>query len=300
MREQILRFGPGGALLGILSLPARLAPGASPVLVPNTGLEHRVGPNRLHVHLCRALAEAGFPTLRLDMSGMGDSGAPGGTVADPTSDIRAAMDALEASGLGNRFLLIGLCSGAHDAHLVLRSDPRVAGGAFIDGYVYPTARYFLTYFAQRAFDPGRIVRRLLRSTEPATDADLPEGAKEDLDYFRQPTLQEMHRDLAAFMSRGISLSYIYTGQIQNKYNYADQLEDALPELRGYAPAEVHYLAMADHTFSRTSMRSELVGVVLNWARNCASLQLEAGTRSGTGGMSTGTGEDPQQPVLPAP
>ena len=289
MKERVLRFGAQDALIGILSLPDRAAPGALPVLVPNTGLEHRVGPNRLHVHLCRALADAGFPTLRIDMAGMGDSGTASGSAAGPTSDLGAAMDALEASGLGNRFMLVGLCSGAHDAHLVLRTDQRVVGGAFIDGYVYPTARYFLTYFAQRAFDPVRMIRRLFRAGRPPEDTDQPEGAKDDLDYFRQPTLTEMRHDLADFIRRGISLSYIYTGQIQNKYNYAEQLEDALPELRSYGQAEVHYLAMADHTFSRTSMRSELVGVVLNWVRSCSTNRL-----------SSGAGNNAQQAMLTTP
>jgi hypothetical protein len=234
------------------------------------------------------------------MGDSGASGASGGAVADPTTDIRAAMDALGATGFGHRFMLVGLCSGAHDAHLVIRADPRVVGGAFIDGYVYPTTRYFLTYFAQRAFDPGRIVRRLFRAAPLLTGADQPDDSREELDYFRQPALREMHRDLASFIARGVCLSYIYTGQIQNKYNYAEQLEDAVPELQDYERAEVHYLAMADHTFSRTSMRSELVGVILNWVRNCAAIQLAADAKEGSRRASAGAGQDAQQAMLTAP
>ncbi len=269
MKESVLRFGARGELIGILSLPDKPVHGARPVLLPNTGLEHRVGPNRLHVHLCRALAAAGFPTLRLDLAGMGDSRAPDGSGADPTSNLKSAMDALEARGLGTQFMIVGLCSGAHDAHMLIRADDRVVGGAFIDGYVYPTARYFLTYFVQRALDPVRVIRRLFRAAGISKGTDQADGAKGELDYFRQPALAEMRRDLSIFISRGLALSYIYTGQIQYKYNYADQLQDALPELRGYKRAEVNYMAMADHTFSRTSMRSELVGIVLGWAMRCA-------------------------------
>lgn len=280
MKEQVLRFGHGDALIGILSVPDTPAPGALPVLVPNTGLEHRVGPNRLHVHLCRALCNAGFPTLRLDMSGMGDSGPGGPGQGGAVADIRAAMDALQGAGLGKRFLLVGLCSGAHDAHLTLRADGRVVGGTFIDGYTYPTARYYLTYLAQRLLDPGRLLRRLMRfarwpGAAGGTGGGQDDDAKDELDYFRQPTAAELHDDLAAFMRRGIALNYIYTGQVQNLYNYAGQLEDAFPELRRYERAEVHHLAMADHTFSRTTMRSELVGVILDWARRCAALPPSA-------------------------
>lgn len=275
MKETVVGFGAGEQLMGILSMPDRPRPGAMPVLIPNTGLEHRVGPNRLHVHLCRALADEGFPALRLDMSGMGDSGAPAGAGANATSDLMAAMDALQARGLGTRFLVVGLCSGAHDAHWALRADQRIVGAAFIDGYVYPTARYAMTYIAQRAFDPARILRRIFVATRPDDDHDRPEGANEDLDYFRQPTLPEVRRDLADFMRRGLCLCFIYTGQIQNRYNYAGQLEDAVPELRGYPRARVSYLQMADHTFSQTSMRSDLVDVVLDWARQSATVHGES-------------------------
>jgi hypothetical protein len=271
MKETVLGFGTRGELVGILTMPDRPRPGAMPVLLPNTGLEHRVGPNRLHVLICRALADAGFPALRFDMSGMGDSGAAPGTVVDPAGDFAAAIAALQARGAGNRFLAVGLCSGAHDAHLALRADPRIVGGAFIDGYVYPTTRYRLTYVAQRVLDPARIVRRLFMAARPVEDPEQPDGAKDDLDYFGQPTLLEMRRDLAGFMSRGLCLRYIYTGQIQNRYNYAGQLADALPGLREYARAEVNYLVMADHTFSQTAMRSELVNAVLEWARQAADL-----------------------------
>ena len=78
------------------------------------------------------------------------------------------------------------------------------------------------------------------------------------------------RDLASFMSRGLVLSYIYTGQVQHRYNYASQMEDAFPELRRYPSAEVRYLIMADHTFSQAAMRAELVDVVVGWMRRTAA------------------------------
>lgn len=274
MKEIVFSYGEREDLFGILSLPDAQGPAPTPVIIPNTGLEHRVGPNRLHVHLCRAIADAGFPALRLDLSSMGDSasGEPG-AVADSTRDLQRALDALELRGFGSRFMVAGLCSGAHDAHLITRADERIIGCAAIDGYVYPTSRYRLNYIAQRALDPVRIGRRLARAVRPRTEDEQFEEARDELEYYRQPTLPEMHRDLAEFFRRGLSLAYVYTGQIQHRYNYADQLADALPELRGYGQAEVHYLAMADHTFSRTSMRSELVGVVLAFVRRCAARQL---------------------------
>ena len=267
MKEVVLNFGEQGRLIGIVSLPDRLDPDSPAVLLPNTGLEHRVGPNRLHVHLSRALADAGFATLRLDLGGLGDS-IPSDGSTDPSRDLSAAMDILQARGFGDRFAVLGLCSGAHDAHLAMRADRRLIAGAFIDGYLFPTPRFYLTYLLQRATDPARILRKLLRIVGSKTDGS--HQSPIDLDYFRQPTKTEMQRDLAAFMVRGLVLSYIYTGQVQHRYNYAGQLEDAFPELRRYPNAEVRYLLMADHTFSQATMRSELVDVIVSWIHRCAS------------------------------
>jgi hypothetical protein len=93
----------------------------------------------------------------------------------------------------------------------------------------------------------------------------------DLDFFRQPTRAEMKRDLAAFIARGLVLSYIFTGQVQHRYNYASQMTDAFPELRRYVRADVRYLIMADHTFSQESMREELAGVLVRWMRRCSDV-----------------------------
>src|SRR5262249_27402146 len=43
------------------------------VLFLNAGAVHRVGPNRMYVDLARSWAEHGLTSLRLDLSGLGDS-----------------------------------------------------------------------------------------------------------------------------------------------------------------------------------------------------------------------------------
>ncbi|NOT28043.1 MAG: alpha/beta fold hydrolase [Acidobacteria bacterium] len=269
MTEVVLAFGEQRRLVGTISLPDRVERDAIAVLLPNTGLEHRVGPNRLHVYLARALAEAGFPTLRLDLSGMGDSTAS--DAADPSRDLVAAMDALESRGIARRFAVLGLCSGAHDAHRALCTDHRLVAGAFIDGYLFATPRFYLTYAWQRATDPARVLRKLSKILRVGPEADHADRSPVDLDFFRQPVKSEMKSDLAAFIARGIVLSYIFTGQVQHRYNYASQMTDAFPELRRYANAEVRYLIMADHTFSQDAMREELAGVLVGWMRRCADV-----------------------------
>ena len=270
MTELVMTFGEHKRLVGTLSLPDRVDRDGVAVLLPNTGLEHRVGPNRLHVYLARALADAGFPTLRLDLSGMGDSTAS--DTSDPPRDLMCAMDALESRGVAGRFAALGLCSGAHDAHRALCVDRRLVAGAFIDGYLFATPRFYLTYAWQRATDPARMLRKFSKVLGVGPEADHADRSPVDLDFFRQPTRSAMRRDLADFIARGIVLSYIFTGQVQHRYNYANQMTDAFPELRNYARAEVRYLIMADHTFSQEPMRQELAAVLVGWMQRCMALK----------------------------
>lgn len=74
--EQAAVFKSGtNALLGITSLPASTpVPSASTgVVIIVGGPQYRAGSHRQFVLLARALATAGYPVLRFDYSGMGDS-----------------------------------------------------------------------------------------------------------------------------------------------------------------------------------------------------------------------------------
>jgi len=97
------------------------------------GTNHRVGPNRMYVTMARDWAARGFPCLRFDLAGMGDS-----STADAYSesrlyskeaatDVRAAIDHLSRTTGARRFVLMGLCSGAYVAFQSALVDPRVTG-----------------------------------------------------------------------------------------------------------------------------------------------------------------------------
>ena len=123
IRECVVRFGDPHDLFGIVSEPVgqRRKISLPAVVLSNAGSAHHVGPNRLYVSLARALARAGFICLRLDLPGLGDS-----VVDDPerenvpyvpeaTAVIASAMEALSRRRGVTRFVIGGLCSGAHTA-----------------------------------------------------------------------------------------------------------------------------------------------------------------------------------------
>ena len=105
--ESIALPGDSGGVVAILTEPGSEITGQQrpSVTLLNAGVIHRVGPHRLHVRLARALAAAGFPALRLDLSGIGDSRplAEGLTFRESAvADIRTALDWQVATGLGCR------------------------------------------------------------------------------------------------------------------------------------------------------------------------------------------------------
>lgn len=266
MREDVVRFGEQGRLIGILARPLSIDADVPAIVIPNTGVEHRIGPNRLHVHLSRALATAGFPVLRLDLSGMGDSlPAPAGKAADSVSDLRAALDELTRLGVARRFAVFGLCSGGNDAHQLALADDRVEAAGFIDHYAYPTPRFRLHYWAQRLLEMRRwrnfVQRKFVLEKLGGKAAFRPD----QLEYFVQPDAKTFAQDLDRLVARRLPLLFLYTGEIVAEYNYREQLTDAFPRLRGYAGLQLHYLPAADHTFTRVHMRAELIRLLLEWA-----------------------------------
>jgi dienelactone hydrolase len=264
MKETIVRIG-SRRLFGILSAPDVFESAVPPVVIPNTGLEHRIGPNRLHVHLCRALAESGIPALRLDLSGMGDSAL--GDQVDATADLKAGIDYLQQVGYGNKVIVVGLCSGAHDVHQLARADSRVVAAAFIDGYTYPTPLFRLNYVLQRLAEPSRWISVLRRKLSRNSMTDKEGFEADKIQYYPQPDRAQMNEDVELFLRRRVALWYIYTGQVQNEYNYTAQLYDAFPQLRNRSSVKLSYLIHADHTFSRMEMRSHMATALVRWVRH---------------------------------
>ncbi len=128
-RESVVVIGPSGEeLIAILAVPAetrRAAPVGVVIVVG--GPQTRVGSHRQFVLLARALAAAGYPCLRFDYTGMGDSTGPMPDFQRAGSDIRRACDALQAACPGvERLALWGLCDGATAALMYASGDDRVA------------------------------------------------------------------------------------------------------------------------------------------------------------------------------
>jgi pimeloyl-ACP methyl ester carboxylesterase len=169
MKEHALLFGEAQGLVGVVADPpvAAAAVTRPGVILLNAGVIHRVGPSRLYVHLARALASIGCVAVRFDHSGIGDSAVRRDDAPFEVSSIqeaRAAMDALQDSRGIDRFVLVGLCSGAVTAFDAAGLDDRVAGVVMINPQGFDLNPEWNGYIANRG-DARRYWKRSLFSAK---------------------------------------------------------------------------------------------------------------------------------------
>jgi hypothetical protein len=167
----LIRTTPGGRMFGVLAEPPRDASStkAAPLVAVflNSGAVRRIGPNRIWVEAARRWAAHGIPTLRIDVDGIGDSDGDARRYIhvgqfyrqEINDEVGAFLDALEARGLGSRFVLIGLCSGAYWAFHRAAIDTRVTAVFLLN----PRALSWDSEFERR-----REARKLEQLLEPGT------------------------------------------------------------------------------------------------------------------------------------
>ena len=117
--ERPLLVAPAG-LFGMFTEPPRPSGGPTAIFL-SVANEHHIGPSRLWVDLARRWARAGIPSLRLDLSGLGDSPtrhagqrrfvARAPEAFDDVVDAARAVSPEDPSDV----VLVGLCAGAYQA-----------------------------------------------------------------------------------------------------------------------------------------------------------------------------------------
>ncbi|WP_267220868.1 alpha/beta hydrolase [Dyella silvae] len=266
MRESAFRFGRAGHLIGIAGVPASPCDAVG-VIVLNAGLVHRVGPFRMHVDLTRRLNTIGYPTLRFDLSTIGDSGATGESQTrnqQICADVEDAMALLHQQAGCQRFVLVGLCSGADKAHTAARdphSHEKISGAVFLDGFAYRTLGFKLRHYLPRALDPRRWWRRLARQLNAG-------GVQENPVFAVAPLPQDVvSADLTSMVKRGLKLCFVYTGGINMYFNHQRQFRECFGPVMADPAVSSRYLEAIDHTYALTGDRQRLVDHIDGWLRH---------------------------------
>ena len=316
--ETPLMFGPDSGLFGMFSRPQA---GRADVacLVLNTGVNHHIGPHRINVKVARRLASVGVPTLRFDLSGIGDSASAQSRHAfrvQAVEDIKAAMDCLSERFAIRRFLVFGICSGAENAMAAALDDPRIVGMLAFDGEKYLTrgvrierklrrlaafpfnaavrASYFWWRDMTHWFGTGDAEARARTLARLAALRPTRRPAAQQGDIFdsaEAPVVDaaEYERRLLALADRGVAVSLMYSVT----YNAVDRNRGMLGQLRGsrvFERVQYRFWPDVDHTATTRAMQTKLLEAIAQWAGDAAFGTGGGSPRPGAtvGGVAHGT------------
>jgi exosortase A-associated hydrolase 1 len=290
--QQALTFDCGDdSLIGVLSLPpADMSPADTALVVIVGGPQYRVGSHRQFALLARAVAAAGYPALRFDVRGMGDSSGAPRSFDSLDDDIAAAIDAVQSAQPTVRHVVLwALCDGASAALLYLdrRADPRVRALCLLNPWVRSPASLAQThvkhYYLQRLTQPafwrkllgGGVARRaagelwsnlrLARSAEraKASPASFP---------------QRMALAWAAFEGETL---LVLSGDDYTAREFDDHASGS-PHWQGLLdrPSVTRLdIAGANHTFANAADRSRVESATLKWLQRVAPLPAQAVSRT---------------------
>ncbi len=291
-QERVLSFDcEGTALWGVLTQPGQSAnisnsahaASQTAVVIIVGGPQYRVGSHRQFVLTARHLAAQGYPVLRFDYRGMGDSAGDTGHFERVSADVGAAIDALlRVHAPTKRVVLWGLCDGASAALLYCHEtrDPRVAGLVLLNPWVRSVATEAVTrvkhYYLQR-LRSGQFWGKLLSGKVAASALSELLGSLRIMLKGQGPapaaksepkTFQE--RMAAAWREFNKPLLLVLSGSDQTAREF-EEVCATQAEWRGAlerASVTRYDAGMADHTFSSTAHRVELDARTATWLRHC--------------------------------
>lgn len=277
--EEPVRFDCANeTLLGILARPAH--PAGIGVVIIVGGPQTRVGSHRQFVLLARALAAAGYPALRFDARGRGDSTGSPRDFEAITPDIGAAVDALRAACPAvERIALWGLCDAASAALLYCDDtrDSRIAGLCLLNPWARSEATLAKTqvkhYYGQRLLQPefwrklltgrlniARALAEFLRKLTRASRAAAPTGVSPRLTF--QERMARGWRDFPGSILLILS-DDDYTAKEFLEYVAAHSSWQGALSRPALSRIDV---AEADHTFSSAAWREKVETASLGWLR----------------------------------
>jgi len=268
----------GERLQAMLHAPAE--PRDTGVLVVVGGPQYRVGSHRQFVLLARALANAGFPVLRFDYRGLGDSMGSLRTFEHVQLDVRTAIDEFfrRAPGL-RRVVIWGLCDAASAAMFYATEDSRVAGLVVLN----PWARsgqtvaqaYLRHYYLRRLMDaaawrallsgaksPLATLRSIFQTVQTATRPNNGQRAVSQA-AGQQSLTERMRHGLSDFdgpVLLILSGDDITAAEFRNVANGSRQWRKLLAAPR----VSTQELPAADHTFSTRAWRDQVAAWTVDW------------------------------------
>ena len=281
MKEEAVLFGKTGSLVGIVSDPSDSDSGKNlpAVILLNSGLIHRVGPNRVYVKIARRLAAEGFVAFRFDFSGIGDSLVRYDNLSFEKSavdEVQDAMDFLEQTRGIDRFLLLGICSGAINALNTAYEDSRVVGAAPINppGEDERLSTYLRSrrYWKTVLLDPKRWIKPMVGKVSYALMVSNLKAL-----FITKRKARHAAGDLTAGLQtlaqNGVDLLYIFS-EDDPGLDYLDVVLDGSADtLNGSGKFRIKTIPHTDHTYTTMISQEHLLDIVQDWVQSVAEARL---------------------------
>lgn len=126
----------GHRLFGMLHRPADASASGAAIILLSPGVKMRVAPHRMYLNMAKRFVALGYPVLRFDFYGLGDSEGEAEEeyladlygaiqVGRYIDDTIAAMDWMQQTYGTSQFIVSGLCGGAITGLFAGARDPRV-------------------------------------------------------------------------------------------------------------------------------------------------------------------------------
>ncbi len=280
MEEKAIRFGAEKSLVGILTLPKKedRQDKLPAVIILNSGLLHRVGPNRIYVRMARELAAAGITVFRFDFAGVGDSAKDNTQRSYEERNIaatRAAMDLLEKKQDINSFMITGICSGADISFQAARIDDRIIGIAPIDFYSLPSTAYLINAYKKRLITPhswsnlfsGKsevfsIFKKIFTNITFLKTAAASDNTDPNAQANLEADLIAGYQELA---DRGLNLRFLFSAGSPAYFNYQTIFAKKVAALSAARKFSVDYFETADHGFTLLYHQQQLIDAIKDWA-----------------------------------
>lgn len=271
MSENSFILGAENNLIATLTSAEKSATTAPRVIavLTNAGVIPRSGPHRMNVHLARRFAQMGIPSVRFDLSGVGDSRRSGGALPIMQQwviDTRAAMDKAQEIFGCDRFLMVGFCSGAEVAHLLALEDPRMRAAVLWDLYAYPTLEFKLRrvmYRLHRA-GPQGVVRKLLNLCVRALSRTPAEAGPGPAEVSQVPPRDEVARRFQTLVGNGVELLVAYSGGQNEWFNHHGQFQGMFAGCPFVNEVAFEFLQISDHVITRREAQEAFTNMVVRW------------------------------------
>jgi len=245
------------------------------VILLNAGAVPRVGPNRLHVPIARRLAARGALVLRLDLSGVGDSGTRPGAPENivysehALADVAAAVAWVRAQG-AREVAIVGLCSGAYHGFKAAVAGSSVDTVVAINpltffykpGMPLDFAEFRVTEDAQRYAKSvrssgawkkvvrGKVdLRRVARVVAARARSVAEHRARDVLRRLRVPLENDLGSELYALGRAHVAMRFVFAGGDPGRALLVEQGGSAVTRLASKGRLNVEVIAGADHTFT---------------------------------------------------